>query len=81
VEGSCEHGNEPSGSVKCLEILEWLSHWRLLQKDSAPQSYLCVFCVIVPECSNFAAFLNDLYTGKLSLHYVFLLHSGDETWT
>jgi hypothetical protein len=24
VEGCCEHGNEPSGSVKCWEILEWL---------------------------------------------------------
>jgi hypothetical protein len=24
VEGSCEHGNEPSGSVKCWEFLEWL---------------------------------------------------------
>jgi hypothetical protein len=22
VEGSCEHGNEPSGSVKCWEVLE-----------------------------------------------------------
>jgi hypothetical protein len=22
VEGSCEHGNKPSGSLKCLEILE-----------------------------------------------------------
>jgi hypothetical protein len=21
-EGSCEHGNEPSGSIKCWEILE-----------------------------------------------------------
>jgi hypothetical protein len=24
VEGPCEHGNEPSGSIKCWEILEWL---------------------------------------------------------
>jgi hypothetical protein len=24
VEGSCEHGNKPSGSIKCWEILEWL---------------------------------------------------------
>jgi hypothetical protein len=22
VEGSCEHGNEPSGSIKCLKVLE-----------------------------------------------------------
>jgi hypothetical protein len=24
VEGSCEYGIEPSGSVKCWEIIEWL---------------------------------------------------------
>jgi hypothetical protein len=24
MEGSCEHGNEPSGSIKCWELLEWL---------------------------------------------------------
>jgi hypothetical protein len=21
--GSCEHGKEPSGSIKCVEFLEW----------------------------------------------------------
>jgi hypothetical protein len=29
----CEHGNEPSGSLKCWETLEHQSDWRLL-KDS-----------------------------------------------
>jgi hypothetical protein len=27
VEGSCGLGNEPTGSVKCLEILEYSSDW------------------------------------------------------
>jgi hypothetical protein len=36
VEGSCEHGIEPPGSIKCLEVLEWLHNWRLLKKGSAP---------------------------------------------
>jgi hypothetical protein len=36
VESSCEHGNEPSGSLKCWEVLEWLHNWRLLKKASAP---------------------------------------------
>jgi hypothetical protein len=41
MEGSCEHGNEPSGSIKCWEILEWLTEWHLIKKDSAPRvSYL-----------------------------------------
>jgi hypothetical protein len=38
VEGSCEHGNQPSGSINCLEILEWLPNWQLLKKGSAPWS-------------------------------------------
>jgi hypothetical protein len=25
-----EHGNEPSDSIKCWEVLEWLYNWRLL---------------------------------------------------
>jgi hypothetical protein len=32
---SCEHGDEPSGSLKCREVLEWLHNWRLLRKGSA----------------------------------------------
>jgi hypothetical protein len=37
VEGSCESGNEPSGSIHCWENLEWLNYWRHL-KVSAPWS-------------------------------------------
>jgi hypothetical protein len=36
VEGSCEHFTEPSGSIKCWEVLEGLHNWRLLKKGSAP---------------------------------------------
>jgi hypothetical protein len=35
VEGSCEPGNEPSDSIKCWEVLEWLHNWQLLEKGSA----------------------------------------------
>jgi hypothetical protein len=34
MEGSYEDGNEPSGSIKRWEILEWLNDWRLLKKGS-----------------------------------------------
>jgi hypothetical protein len=34
VEGSCEHGNEPSVSTKFWEVLEWLHNWRLLTNGS-----------------------------------------------
>jgi hypothetical protein len=36
VEGVCERGNEPSGSIKCWEVLEQLHNWQLLKKGSAP---------------------------------------------
>jgi hypothetical protein len=36
VKGSCEHGDEPSGSIKCWEILEQLSDCWLLMKDIPP---------------------------------------------
>jgi hypothetical protein len=36
MEGSYEHGNEPSGYIKCWEVLEYLRNWRLLKKGSAP---------------------------------------------
>jgi hypothetical protein len=36
VEGSCEHGIEPSGSIKCWGVLDWLHTWQLLRKGSAP---------------------------------------------
>jgi hypothetical protein len=37
VEGSCADGNEPSGSLKCCEVLEWLHNWQLLKKGSGPE--------------------------------------------
>jgi hypothetical protein len=43
VEGSCEHGNELSGTIKCWEILERLRNWWLLKKGSAPLSELVIY--------------------------------------
>jgi hypothetical protein len=36
-EGSCEHGNEPSSSLKCWGNLKWLSDWFPLKKGSIPK--------------------------------------------
>jgi hypothetical protein len=36
VEGSCDHGNEPSGTVKCWETLKYMNDCQLLNKHSAP---------------------------------------------
>jgi hypothetical protein len=38
VAGTCECGNEPSGSTKCGEFLDKLQVGELLKKDSAPWS-------------------------------------------
>ena len=36
VAGTCECGNEPSGSIKCGEFLDWLKTGEILKKDFAP---------------------------------------------
>jgi hypothetical protein len=38
VAGRCEHGNEPSGSIKGEELLDQLSDSYLLKKEYAPFS-------------------------------------------
>jgi hypothetical protein len=40
VADCCERGNEPLGSIKDGEFLDWLSDCLLLKKDSAPWSWL-----------------------------------------
>jgi hypothetical protein len=39
VVGSCEHGNEPSDSIKGREFLDYLSDCQFLKKDPAPLNY------------------------------------------
>jgi hypothetical protein len=34
----CEHGNKPSGFIKCGALTDKLSEYCLLRKDSAPWS-------------------------------------------
>ena len=38
VAGTCENGNEPFGSIKSREFLDWLKTGWLLKKDSVPWS-------------------------------------------
>ena len=51
--GSCDCGNEPSGSIKCGEFLDLLRTGWLLKKDSAPWSmeYITNF-VLIPYKSE-----------------------------
>jgi hypothetical protein len=50
--GSCEHGNEPSGSIKGEEFIEYLSDYWLLKKVSTPWSLL----IIIYYYQNFPFF-------------------------
>jgi hypothetical protein len=36
VAGCCEHGNEPFGAIRGGKLLDYLSNYKLLRKDSAP---------------------------------------------
>jgi hypothetical protein len=38
--GSCEHGNEPSDSIKGGELVDYPSDCQLLKKDSVPLDLL-----------------------------------------
>jgi hypothetical protein len=47
VAGCCEHGNEPSGFIKCGEFLDQMRDRQLLEKDSVPWYYLA--CELASE--------------------------------
>jgi hypothetical protein len=59
VEGSCEHGIEPSSSIKCWEVLEGLYNWQLLKKGSASgvcdgqKSYRRAFLFKLPPSKSY----------------------------
>jgi hypothetical protein len=38
VAGFCEHGNEPSGSIKRGEFLDYVRDYQLVNEDPAPCS-------------------------------------------
>jgi hypothetical protein len=45
VAGPCEHGNEPSGSIKGGEFFDQLDNSWIFKKDSAPWSLLVAWLV------------------------------------
>jgi hypothetical protein len=40
VAGSCEHGDEPSDSIKGGEFLKHLGDYKLFKKDSVPYGWI-----------------------------------------
>ena len=51
---ACECGNEPSGSVKCGEFLDYVQASQLLRKDSAPWSKEYLLIIVVSYYENTA---------------------------
>jgi hypothetical protein len=43
VTSSCEHGNEPMGSITGGEFLDHLSDYQLPKKDSAPWKWFVMY--------------------------------------
>lgn len=60
VVGSCEQGNEPFGSTKCWDFLDWLRNCYLLKKDSAAWSLL--IDQLVAQSNLPASILHNLAT-------------------
>jgi hypothetical protein len=86
VESSCEHGNEPSGSIKFWENLEHLSYWELLKKHSSPYILVVGWFVAsyewthVLSATNFE-FLNTRVQTYGHVCYTFMfLHDGKNGW-
>jgi hypothetical protein len=62
VEGSCEHGDESSGSLKWWEVPERLHNWQLLRRGSAPwvsKQYITAQLNVLVQCFCFVQ-LNSL---------------------
>jgi len=67
VASSCEHGNEPSGSIMSGELSDHLRDYQLLKKDSAPWNYLKSFNVLIQYLHGAESFLRICYLICVSL--------------
>jgi hypothetical protein len=70
--GFYKYGNESLGSMKYLEVLQWLSEWRLLKKDSAPWRKFLYCTVLIYEGRVIVPYalislLCQLYTASVAL--------------
>jgi hypothetical protein len=62
VESSCERGNEPSGSIKFRESIEWLHNLWPLEWRSAPRSSLIISYYFILDVMNLICFRYTLQT-------------------
>jgi hypothetical protein len=77
LEGFCEHGNEPLGSIKYCEILELLSDCWLPKNNSAPCSHFtcCLNMGLLKHISS------PLFITHMITPYWIALHSSDSLLT
>ena len=68
--GTCESGNEVSGSIKCGEFLDWLRIGWLLKNESAPWNKLVSIPSPLSECYSSTPTV-CVERGKLTLQHLF----------
>jgi hypothetical protein len=64
VQGSSEHSYEPSGSIKCWEVLEYLHNWQFLKRCSASWQLVCLFI------ESLKYLLSKMQGLKYNLHFL-----------
>jgi hypothetical protein len=73
MEGSCEHGNEPSRSIKCLEIIDNIIDSRTAGGVSSRAQLFganYVISFIVLSCTNFVSVSENPGTSSLRYYYL-----------
>jgi hypothetical protein len=66
VEGSCEHGNEPSGSIKCWKFLSSCTTGDFLRRASLREvSYV----YYTPICIEYIDFSYSMYNFMEQSHF------------
>jgi hypothetical protein len=68
LESSCELGNEPSGSIKCWEAIEWLHNLWPLEWYSAPHNFINYIHIYM---KNFKIVRIEVFTALTMKNVVF----------
>jgi hypothetical protein len=59
VAGSCEHGDEPSGSIECGKFLDWLSILVASQGVLCSMELVSTLCSFSEICTSIHSFIQS----------------------
>jgi hypothetical protein len=66
AKSSCEHGNEPLGSIKWWEVLKYLSDWRLLKKGIGWFASVCQYRDKTASMAGWSMHMRQLVQSELA---------------